>query len=98
MVFERWRNRCLPALRSLPERLPFPLALFLVRPAVDQSPQEGVEVQGQHLGIARLGVDVGDPRFAPRPASTVVEEDPVVPGGRGPADDDPNLRIAGLAD
>src|SRR5262245_16445595 len=72
--------------------------LFLIGSAVDQAPQERLEVRRQDLGFARLGIDVDDTGFTPRPALAVVEHDGIVPGRRGPPYDDPDLRKAARAD
>ncbi len=59
-------------------------ALFVIRPAVLQAAEKRFEGCRQDGGRIVLGINVD----APRLADTVVEHDCVVPGRRGPADDD----------
>jgi hypothetical protein len=75
-----------------------PLTRLVIRPAVHQAAKKRREVRRQDGRRVVLGLDVDDARLTQRPADAVVEHDCVVPGRRGPADDDPDVRQPGLGD
>src|SRR5688500_12315150 len=86
----------LPRLGAAPVFLQGLLTRFVIPPAVHQAAEKRLEGRGQTGNRTVLGVNVDDARLALRPAATVVEHDRVVPGRRGPADNDSDVRQSGL--